>query len=178
MAGRRGWGWRACGWSVCPSATFDVLDVQGGSRTATGQRLGSGRSGLAGGFCNLRQPNFRQVARRSFSGTFASFSKPLNPPRRSHHHQAPKTPRQDFQPPPSQWVNTTTFSARSFPQLAMGVLGSLFGGVYLASGGSSKTPATPPINASSSDEADFIKKFLETSETTEKQAPAAAPAKH
>ncbi|KAJ4413977.1 hypothetical protein N0V85_003354 [Neurospora sp. IMI 360204] len=62
--------------------------------------------------------------------------------------------------------------------LAMGVLGSLFGGVYLASGGSSKTPATPPINASSSDEADFIKKFLETSESTEKQAPAAAPAKH
>lgn len=39
----------------------------------------------------------------------------------------------------------------------MGVLGSLFGGVYLASGGSSKTPAAPPINASSSDEADFIK---------------------
>lgn len=31
-----------------------------------GQRLGSGRSGLAGG-CNLRHPNFRQVARRSFS---------------------------------------------------------------------------------------------------------------
>ncbi|KAK1777120.1 hypothetical protein QBC45DRAFT_394558 [Copromyces sp. CBS 386.78] len=84
--------------------------------------------------------------------------------------------------------------------LAMGVLGSLFGGVYLASGGSKSTPATPPINASSSDEADFIKygasisssslvppspsptptKFLETSEATEKQADpaAAAPAKH
>ncbi|KAH7630897.1 hypothetical protein B0T09DRAFT_382806 [Sordaria sp. MPI-SDFR-AT-0083] len=85
--------------------------------------------------------------------------------------------------------------------LAMGVLGSLFGGVYLASGGSKSTPATPPINASSSDEADFIKygasdypssfvppppapaaptKFLETSEATEKQdaAAAAAPAKH
>lgn len=44
-------------------------------------------------------------------------------------------------------------------QLAMGVLGALFGGIYVGvSGGSSKTPAaTPPINASSSDEADFIK---------------------
>ncbi len=39
----------------------------------------------------------------------------------------------------------------------MGVLGALFGGSYLAVGGSKK-PATqaPPINASSSDEADFI----------------------
>jgi hypothetical protein len=39
----------------------------------------------------------------------------------------------------------------------MGVLGSLFGGVYAAVGGGSKAPATPPINASSPDEADFIK---------------------
>jgi len=40
----------------------------------------------------------------------------------------------------------------------MGVLGSLFGGVYAAvGGGGSKTPATPPINASTPDEADFIK---------------------
>ncbi|KAK3400015.1 hypothetical protein B0T20DRAFT_452149 [Sordaria brevicollis] len=158
----------ACGreWSVLSSAalTFWKCKRKRGSRAATGQRLGSsGRSGLA------------------LLLTFASFSNPSNPPRRSHHHQAPKTPRQDFQPPPSQWVNTTTFSARRSPpntSLAMGVLGSLFGGVYLASGGSSKTPATPPINASSSDEADFIKKFLETSEATEKEAPAAAPAKH
>jgi F-type H+-transporting ATPase subunit k len=43
-------------------------------------------------------------------------------------------------------------------QLAMGVLGGLFGGVYAMVGGSSKSkPATPPINASSPDEADFIK---------------------
>jgi F-type H+-transporting ATPase subunit k len=43
-------------------------------------------------------------------------------------------------------------------QLAMGVLGSLFAGSYAALGGGSKaTPATPPLNASSSDEADFIK---------------------
>ncbi|AEO66348.1 uncharacterized protein THITE_2048380 [Thermothielavioides terrestris NRRL 8126] len=41
--------------------------------------------------------------------------------------------------------------------LAMGVLGTLFGGVYLSTGGSKKTPAAPPINASSPDEADFIK---------------------
>lgn len=44
----------------------------------------------------------------------------------------------------------------------MGVLASLFGGVAVAtSGGSAAKPttpgATPPINASSSDEADFIK---------------------
>ena len=42
----------------------------------------------------------------------------------------------------------------------MGVLGALFGGIYAASSGP-KTPAaakaTPPINASSADEADFIK---------------------
>ncbi|KAK3339153.1 hypothetical protein B0H65DRAFT_475538 [Neurospora tetraspora] len=58
--------------------------------------------------------------------------------------------------------------------LAMGVLGSLFGGVYLASGGSSKTPATPPINASSSDEADFIK--YGTSDSHSSFAPPPAPA--
>jgi len=39
----------------------------------------------------------------------------------------------------------------------MGVLGALFGGTYLAvSGGSKKPVQTPPINASSPDEADFI----------------------
>ena len=45
-----------------------------------------------------------------------------------------------------------------FPrQLAMGVLGALFGGSYMAfSGPSKKTVQTPPINASSPDEADFI----------------------
>ena len=39
----------------------------------------------------------------------------------------------------------------------MGVLGTLFVGSYAAMGGSKPKPATPPINASSSDEADFIK---------------------
>ncbi|KAH6995604.1 hypothetical protein BGZ61DRAFT_527462 [Ilyonectria robusta] len=48
--------------------------------------------------------------------------------------------------------------------IAMGWLASLYLGVKFAtSGGPSKTnvAATPPINASSSDEADFIKKFLD-----------------
>ncbi|PLB50597.1 hypothetical protein P170DRAFT_435791 [Aspergillus steynii IBT 23096] len=41
--------------------------------------------------------------------------------------------------------------------LAMGVLGSLFGGVYLATrGGGAKKEATPPIQASSKDEETFI----------------------
>lgn len=40
----------------------------------------------------------------------------------------------------------------------MGVLGTLFGTAYAFTGGSKKAPATtPPINAASSDEADFIK---------------------
>jgi hypothetical protein len=43
-------------------------------------------------------------------------------------------------------------------QLAMGVLGALFGGSKLAMGGGSKAATqTPPINASSNEEADFIK---------------------
>lgn len=42
----------------------------------------------------------------------------------------------------------------------MGVLGALFGGTALALGGGNKAATqTPPINASSSDEADFIKYF-------------------
>ncbi|SPQ25457.1 e3f4c944-add2-4e60-b40d-b33ea9685ffd [Thermothielavioides terrestris] len=57
--------------------------------------------------------------------------------------------------------------------LAMGVLGTLFGGVYLSTGGSKKTPAAPPINASSPDEADFIKKFIEEADAEEKKANAA-----
>ncbi|KAK8090794.1 hypothetical protein PG994_000299 [Apiospora phragmitis] len=44
--------------------------------------------------------------------------------------------------------------------LAMGVLSALFGGTYLAVSGPSpakKAAQTPPINASSPDEEDFIK---------------------
>ncbi|EFY93943.1 hypothetical protein J3459_007561 [Metarhizium acridum] len=50
--------------------------------------------------------------------------------------------------------------------LAMGILGSLFGGAYYATSGPKKpaAAATPPINASSPDEADFIKKFMEEQE--------------
>ncbi|GAB1319588.1 ATP synthase subunit K, mitochondrial [Madurella fahalii] len=54
--------------------------------------------------------------------------------------------------------------------LAMGILGTLFGTAYSFTGGSKKTPgATPPINASSSDEADFIKNFMEQAEADEKK---------
>ncbi|KAH8900204.1 hypothetical protein GQ53DRAFT_741159 [Thozetella sp. PMI_491] len=56
--------------------------------------------------------------------------------------------------------------------LAIATLTTFFGSAYAFSGGK-KTPAAgnlPPINASSSDEADFIKKFLEQSETEEKKA--------
>ncbi|KAJ4425125.1 hypothetical protein N0V82_000180 [Gnomoniopsis sp. IMI 355080] len=53
--------------------------------------------------------------------------------------------------------------------LAMGVLGALFGGSALAlRGGGNKPAQAPPINASSSDEADFIKKFMEEAEAEEK----------
>ncbi|KAI0200014.1 hypothetical protein F4808DRAFT_430226 [Astrocystis sublimbata] len=53
--------------------------------------------------------------------------------------------------------------------LAMGVLGALFSGTYLAaSGPSKKTVQSPPINASSPDEADFIQKFLKQADEDEK----------
>ncbi|KAI0817720.1 hypothetical protein GGR55DRAFT_673549 [Xylaria sp. FL0064] len=53
----------------------------------------------------------------------------------------------------------------------MGVLGALFSGSYLAlSGGSKKTVQTPPINASSPDEADFIQNFLKQADADEKKA--------
>ncbi|KAL2177688.1 uncharacterized protein P884DRAFT_299555 [Thermothelomyces heterothallicus CBS 202.75] len=59
--------------------------------------------------------------------------------------------------------------------LAMGVLGTLFAGSYAAFGGGSKAqPASPPINASSSDEADFIKKFVEEAQAGEKNSGGAA----
>ncbi|KAA8650098.1 ATP19 family protein [Aspergillus tanneri] len=52
----------------------------------------------------------------------------------------------------------------------MGVLGSLFGGVYLATrGGSDKKQATPPIQASSKDEETFIQDFLKSVNGDEKK---------
>ncbi|KAI0103651.1 hypothetical protein GGR51DRAFT_573145 [Nemania sp. FL0031] len=55
--------------------------------------------------------------------------------------------------------------------LAMGVLGALFSGTYLAlSGGSKKTTQIPPINASTPDEADFIQNFLKQADADEKKA--------
>ncbi|TPX14124.1 uncharacterized protein E0L32_000518 [Thyridium curvatum] len=53
--------------------------------------------------------------------------------------------------------------------LAMGVLASLFGATYASVGGSKKTVQTPPINASSSDEADFIKKFMEEADNSKEK---------
>ncbi|KAH7035530.1 uncharacterized protein B0I36DRAFT_360881 [Microdochium trichocladiopsis] len=56
--------------------------------------------------------------------------------------------------------------------LAMGVLAALFGGSYAAFSGPSKKPLaqqTPPINASSSDESDFIQKFLKQADEDEKK---------
>ncbi|KAI1804959.1 hypothetical protein F4811DRAFT_250602 [Daldinia bambusicola] len=53
--------------------------------------------------------------------------------------------------------------------LAMGVLATLFTGGYLGlGGGSKKVPQTPPINASSPDEADFIQNFLKQADADEK----------
>ncbi|KAL1863961.1 hypothetical protein VTK73DRAFT_6281 [Phialemonium thermophilum] len=54
--------------------------------------------------------------------------------------------------------------------LAMLTLGTLFGSSYLAMSGGKKTPAAPPINASTPDEADFIKKFLAEADAGEKKA--------
>ncbi|KAK0746493.1 hypothetical protein B0T18DRAFT_429449 [Schizothecium vesticola] len=50
--------------------------------------------------------------------------------------------------------------------LAMLTLGTLFGTSYAMAGGSKKPQAgaTPPLNASSPDEADFIKKFLDSAD--------------
>ncbi|OKL62504.1 hypothetical protein UA08_02759 [Talaromyces atroroseus] len=55
-------------------------------------------------------------------------------------------------------------------QIAMGVLGSLFGGVYLATrGGGKKKDVTPPINAGSKDEEKFIQDFLKSVEGEAKE---------
>ncbi|KAM7200588.1 hypothetical protein V8F33_003793 [Rhypophila sp. PSN 637] len=59
--------------------------------------------------------------------------------------------------------------------LAMLTLGTLFGGSYLASRPSGAQKAavnTPPINAASSDEFDFIKKFMDQADEGDKKAPA------
>ncbi|KAI0013040.1 hypothetical protein F4779DRAFT_473065 [Xylariaceae sp. FL0662B] len=55
--------------------------------------------------------------------------------------------------------------------LAMGTLAALFaGGYYGFSGGSKRPTQTPPINASSPDEADFIQNFLKQADEEEKKA--------
>ncbi|RYP13134.1 hypothetical protein DL767_010893 [Monosporascus sp. MG133] len=53
--------------------------------------------------------------------------------------------------------------------LAIGVLSTLFAGSYMAlSGGKKPATQAPPINASSSDEADFIQNFLKEADKEEK----------
>ncbi|KAL4918650.1 hypothetical protein BDW62DRAFT_180699 [Aspergillus aurantiobrunneus] len=56
--------------------------------------------------------------------------------------------------------------------LALGILSSLFGGVYLATrgGGAQKKPAAPPIQASSKDEETFIQDFLKQVNGEEKKS--------
>ncbi|KAG8631683.1 hypothetical protein KVT40_000823 [Elsinoe batatas] len=55
--------------------------------------------------------------------------------------------------------------------LAIAVLSTMFGGVYLGTrGGGKKTTQAPPIQASSKDEENFIQEFLKEAE--------AKPAKH
>ncbi|KKK23929.1 hypothetical protein AOCH_002607 [Aspergillus ochraceoroseus] len=56
--------------------------------------------------------------------------------------------------------------------LAMGVLGALFGGTYLATRGSGaqKQSITPPIQASSQDEETFIQDFLKSVNGEQKKA--------
>ncbi|KAL2190390.1 hypothetical protein L209DRAFT_176889 [Thermothelomyces heterothallicus CBS 203.75] len=88
--------------------------------------------------------------------------------------------RQTPRPSDSFTTRTSTTTSRnssalSAKMLAMGVLGTLFAGSYAAFGGGSKAqPASPPINASSSDEADFIKKFVEEAQAGEKNSGGAA----
>ncbi len=55
-----------------------------------------------------------------------------------------------------QWSLVLTPLALAL-QLAMLTLGTVFGGVYLSLSGGSKKAQAPPINASTPDEADFIK---------------------
>ncbi|KAL3441257.1 hypothetical protein BJX65DRAFT_314003 [Aspergillus insuetus] len=55
--------------------------------------------------------------------------------------------------------------------LALGILSSLFGGVYLATrGGSQPKPAAPPIKAESKDEETFIQDFLKQVNGEDKKA--------
>ncbi|KAI1767263.1 hypothetical protein GGR53DRAFT_463564 [Hypoxylon sp. FL1150] len=55
--------------------------------------------------------------------------------------------------------------------LSMAVLAGIFGGTYASlRGGSKKTVQTPPINASTPDEADFIQNFLKQADADEKKA--------
>ncbi|KAI7265607.1 hypothetical protein KC345_g8433 [Hortaea werneckii] len=52
--------------------------------------------------------------------------------------------------------------------LSIGVLSTLFGGIWAMSGGSKKSAGpnnTPPLNASSKDEENFIQEFLKQADS-------------
>ncbi|KAL3475273.1 hypothetical protein BJX99DRAFT_259565 [Aspergillus californicus] len=60
---------------------------------------------------------------------------------------------------------------RYYHPLALGILTSLFGGVYLGTrGGGAQKPAAPPIQASSKDEEVFIQDFLKQMNGEDKKA--------
>ncbi|KAI5283990.1 hypothetical protein KEM54_001660 [Ascosphaera aggregata] len=59
--------------------------------------------------------------------------------------------------------------------LSMATIGTVIGGIALASGGSKKDKtANPPINAGSKDEEQFIKEFLANVQAEEKKTDKAA----
>ncbi|KAL4952416.1 hypothetical protein BDW69DRAFT_167783 [Aspergillus filifer] len=56
--------------------------------------------------------------------------------------------------------------------LSLGILSALFGGIFVATrgGGAAAKPATPPIQASSKDEENFIQDFLKQVDGGDKKA--------
>ncbi|TQN74056.1 ATP synthase subunit K, partial [Colletotrichum shisoi] len=74
-------------------------------------------------------------------------------------HRTNSPPKARKPPNPATMVQMYTIAGRQVGShyLAMGVLATIFGGAYVGTSGSKpKATAAPPINASSSDEADFI----------------------
>ncbi|KAI5294028.1 hypothetical protein KEM52_004830 [Ascosphaera acerosa] len=63
-----------------------------------------------------------------------------------------------------------------FIQLSLATIGTLGGGIALASGGKKGKSAEPPIAASSKDEETFIKEFLQNVQAGDKAATTAAKA--
>lgn len=113
----------------------------------------------------LTPPTHREVRPQSHSQD-GPILQPFRRQSRLPLRQCPRLPlrfppvsrQQPIHPSPNPIEDVATNCCAS--QLAMGVLGALFGGSKLALGGGSKAATqTPPINASSNEEADFIKYF-------------------